>query len=54
MPEGESVDDVTLSKALELLATKAQTAKSSRKTSQSKSSNPKSTTKSKATTAKKK
>lgn len=54
IPEGESVEDVTLSKALELLAAKAQTAKSTRKTTQSKSSSPKSTTKSKATTAKKK
>jgi len=54
IPEGESLEDVTLSTALELLATKAQTAKSTSKTSKSKSSSTKSTTKSSTTAAKKK
>ncbi|NMG08173.1 type I DNA topoisomerase [Brasilonema sp. UFV-L1] len=54
IPEGVSVDDVTLASALEWLASKASTAKSTRKTtSKSRSSNSKSTTKSSSTTAKK-
>ncbi|NJM73149.1 MAG: type I DNA topoisomerase [Scytonema sp. RU_4_4] len=54
IPEGVSVDDVTLASALEWLTSKASTAKSTRKTtSKSKSSNSKSTTKSSSTTAKK-
>jgi len=54
IPEGQSVEDMTMSTALELLATKAQTTKSTRKTSKSKSSSTKSTTKSSRTTTKKK
>ncbi|MGH7997934.1 MAG: type I DNA topoisomerase [Brasilonema sp.] len=55
IPEGVSVDDVTLASALEWLASKASTATSTRKTtSKSRSSNSKSTTKSSSTTAKKK
>ncbi|WP_427162596.1 type I DNA topoisomerase [Aliinostoc sp. HNIBRCY26] len=46
LPEGVSVEDVTLAQALELLAAKASTSKSSRKTTKS------TTTKSKSTTAK--
>ncbi|MBW4499828.1 MAG: type I DNA topoisomerase [Scytonema hyalinum WJT4-NPBG1] len=55
MPEGVSVEDMTLASALESLASKASTTKSTRKTtSKSTSSNSKSTTKSSSTTAKKK
>jgi DNA topoisomerase-1 len=54
IPEGESVEDITLSQALELLATKTKTQKSTRKTTKSKSSSTKSTTKSSATATKKK
>ncbi|MBW4635378.1 MAG: type I DNA topoisomerase [Iphinoe sp. HA4291-MV1] len=54
IPEGVSVDDVTLASALEWLASKASTAKSTRKTtSKPRSSNSKSTTKSSTTTTKK-
>jgi DNA topoisomerase I len=54
IPEGQSVEDVTLSTALQLLATKASTTKSSRKTSKSTSSRSKSTAKSSTTAARKK
>ncbi len=54
IPEGESVENITLSTALELLATKASTTKSTRKTSKSTSSRSKSTTKSSTTTSRKK
>ena len=54
IPEGQSVEDMTLSTALELLATKAQTTKSTSKTSKSKTSSTKSTAKSSTTTTKKK
>ncbi|MBE9201300.1 MULTISPECIES: type I DNA topoisomerase [unclassified Nodularia (in: cyanobacteria)] len=53
IPEGESVEDVTLSTALELLATKASTKKTTRKTSKSTTSRAKSTAKSSKTSAKK-
>ncbi|WP_460205278.1 topoisomerase C-terminal repeat-containing protein, partial [Scytonema sp. NUACC21] len=54
IPEGQSVDDMSLSAALELLATKASTGKSTRKTtSKSTSSSSKSSTKSSTTTTKK-
>ncbi|MBE9035439.1 type I DNA topoisomerase [aff. Roholtiella sp. LEGE 12411] len=53
IPEGQSVEDISLSAALKLLATKASTAKSTRKTSKSTSSRSKSTTKASTTTAKK-
>ncbi|MEC4813909.1 MAG: type I DNA topoisomerase [Scytonema sp. PMC 1069.18] len=54
IPEGESVDDITLSTALELLATKTSTTKSTRKTtSKSTTSGTKSSTKSSTTTTKK-
>lgn len=53
IPEGESVEDVTLSTALELLATKAATKKTTRKTSKSTTSRSKSTAKSSKTSAKK-
>lgn len=43
LPEGQSVEELTLAQALELLATKVQSAKSTRKTSKSAASNPKST-----------
>ncbi|MDZ8239331.1 MAG: type I DNA topoisomerase [Nostoc sp. ChiQUE01a] len=43
IPEGQSVEDMTLATALELLAAKASTAKSTRKTSKSTSSKSKST-----------
>ncbi|AFY50175.1 DNA topoisomerase I, bacterial [Nostoc sp. PCC 7524] len=52
IPEGVSVEDVTLSQALELLAAKASTSKSTRKTTKSTASKSKSTAKS--TTTKKK
>ncbi|MEH2412079.1 type I DNA topoisomerase [Nostoc sp.] len=54
IPEGESVEDITLAAALNLLAAKASTAKSTRKTSKSTSSKSKSTAKSSTTAAKKK
>ncbi|MBD2520524.1 type I DNA topoisomerase [Nostoc sp. FACHB-973] len=54
IPEGQSVEDVTLAAALELLAAKASTGKSTRKTSKSTSSRSKSTTKSSTTATKKK
>ncbi len=54
VPEGESVEDLTLSTALELLATKEQTTKSTSKTSKSKTSRTKSTTKSSTSATKKK
>ncbi|RCJ40724.1 DNA topoisomerase I [Nostoc minutum NIES-26] len=54
IPEGQSVEDITLSTALELLAAKASTTKSTRKTSKSTSSRTKSTAKSSTTTARKK
>lgn len=52
IPEGVSVEDVTLSQALELLAAKASTSKSTRKTTKSTATKSKSTAKS--TTTKKK
>ncbi|WGV25514.1 type I DNA topoisomerase [Halotia branconii] len=54
IPEGESVENITLSTALELLATKASTTKSSRKTSKSTNSKSKSTTKSSTSASRKK
>jgi DNA topoisomerase-1 len=54
LPEGQSVEALTLSTALELLATKASAAKSSRKSSKSASSTGKSGAKSSTTAAKKK
>ena len=54
IPEGQSVEDVTLAAALNLLAAKASTGKSTRKTSKSTSSKSKSTAKSSTTAAKKK
>lgn len=54
IPEGQSVEDVTLAAALELLAAKASTGKSTRKTTKSTSSRSKSTTKSSTTATKKK
>ncbi len=55
VPEGTSVEDLTMSTALDLLASKAESTKSSRKTSKSTtSSRTKSTTKSSKTTSKKK
>lgn len=54
LPEGQSVEDITLSTALELLGTKASSAKSTRKSSKSASSNGKSAAKSSTTAAKKK
>ncbi|MEH2049675.1 type I DNA topoisomerase [Nostoc sp.] len=57
IPEGQTVEDITLTAALNLLAAKASTGKSTRKTSKSTSSKSKSTTKSTAkssTTAAKK
>ncbi len=53
IPEGQSVEDVTLSTALELLASKASTKKTTRKTSKSTTSRAKSTAKSSQTSAKK-
>ena len=54
VPEGTSVEDLTMSTALELLASKAESTKSTRKTSKSTtSSRTKSTTKSSKTAAKK-
>ncbi|MEH1849113.1 MAG: type I DNA topoisomerase [Nostoc sp.] len=54
IPEGQSVEDITLAAALNLLAAKASTGKSTRKTSKSTSSKSKSTAKSSTTAAKKK
>jgi DNA topoisomerase I len=55
IPEGQKMEDLTLSTALELLASKATTAKSTRKTTgKSTSSTAKSTTKSSTTAANKK
>ncbi|MEH1799524.1 MAG: type I DNA topoisomerase [Nostoc sp.] len=54
IPEGQSVEDVTLAAALNLLAAKTSTGKSTRKTSKSTSSKSKSTAKSSTTAAKKK
>lgn len=54
IPEGQKVEDVTLSTALTLLAAKASTAKSTRKTTKSTTSKSKSTTKSSTTRTKKK
>ncbi|MEA5503194.1 type I DNA topoisomerase [Halotia wernerae UHCC 0503] len=54
IPEGQSVEEVTLSTALQLLATKTSTTKSTRKTSKSTSSRSKSTTKSSTSTSRKK
>lgn len=53
IPEGHSVEDITLSTALELLAVKASTKKSTRKTTTSTTSRTKSTAKSSNTKAKK-
>jgi DNA topoisomerase-1 len=53
IPEGQTVEDITLAEALNLLAAKASTAKSTRKTTKSTSSKSKSTAKS-TTAAKKK
>ena len=53
IPEGHSVDDITLSTALELLAVKASTKKSTRKTTKSTTSRTKSTAKSSQTRTKK-
>jgi DNA topoisomerase-1 len=53
IPEGESVEDMTLAKALKLLASKASSAKSTRKTTKSTTSKSKSTSKSSTTSAKK-
>ncbi|MEH1917981.1 type I DNA topoisomerase [Nostoc sp.] len=54
IPEGQTVEDVTLTTALNLLAAKASTGKSTRKTSKSTTSKSKSTAKSSTTAAKKK
>ncbi|QHG18367.1 type I DNA topoisomerase [Nostoc sp. ATCC 53789] len=56
IPEGQTVEDITLTEALNLLAAKASTAKSTRKTTKSTTSKSKSTAKStaKSTTAAKK
>jgi len=54
LPEGQSVEDMTLSTALELLAAKASSGKSTRKSSSANSTNGKSTAKSSKTPAKKK
>jgi DNA topoisomerase I len=54
IPEGQTVEDVTLAAALNLLAAKASTSKSTRKTTKSTSSKSKSTAKSSTTTGKKK
>jgi DNA topoisomerase-1 len=53
IPEGQTVEDVTLDTALQLIAAKTSTKKSTRKTSKSTTSRSKSTTKSTKTTAKK-
>ncbi|BDI18600.1 DNA topoisomerase 1 [Nostoc cf. commune SO-36] len=54
IPEGQTVENITLAEALNLLAAKASTGKSTRKTSKSTSSKSKSTAKSSTTAAKKK
>ncbi len=54
IPEGQTVEDVTLAAALSLLAAKTSTGKSTRKTSKSTTSKSKSTAKSSTTAAKKK
>ncbi|MDZ7952351.1 type I DNA topoisomerase [Nostoc sp. DedQUE09] len=54
IPEGQTVEDITLAAALSLLAAKASTGKSTRKTSKSTTSKSKSTAKSSTTAAKKK
>ncbi|MDZ7995344.1 MAG: type I DNA topoisomerase [Nostoc sp. EfeVER01] len=54
IPEGQTVEDITLAEALNLLAAKASTGKSTRKTSKSTTSKSKSTAKSSTTAAKKK
>ncbi|MEH2330956.1 type I DNA topoisomerase [Nostoc sp.] len=54
IPEGQTVEDVTLAAALNLLAAKTSTGKSTRKTSKSTTSKSKSTAKSSTTAAKKK
>jgi DNA topoisomerase-1 len=54
LPEGQSVEDITLSTAVELLGTKASSTKSTRKSSSAASSNAKSAPKSSTTAAKKK
>ncbi|MHC5860077.1 type I DNA topoisomerase [Nostoc sp.] len=54
IPEGQTVEDITLAEALNLLSAKASTAKSTRKTTKSTSSKSKSTAKSSTTAAKKK
>ncbi len=54
IPEGQTVEDVTLSTALELLEAKASTTKSSSKKSKSTTSKTKSSSKSSTTSAKKK
>ncbi|MEH2160332.1 MAG: type I DNA topoisomerase [Nostoc sp.] len=53
IPEGQTVEDITLTEALNLLLAKASTAKSTRKTTKSTSSKSKSTTKSTTATKKK-
>jgi DNA topoisomerase-1 len=53
IPEGQTVEDITLTEALNLLAAKASTAKSTRKTTKSTSSKSKSTVKSTTATKKK-
>ncbi len=52
IPEGQSVEDITLSTALELLATKASTKKTTRKTSQSTTSRRRTSSQSSKSTAK--
>lgn len=54
IPEGQTVEDITLAEALNLLAAKTSTGKSTRKTSKSTSSKSKSTAKSSTAAAKKK
>ncbi|MBD2778182.1 type I DNA topoisomerase [Iningainema tapete] len=54
IPEGETVDSVSLDSALELLATKIKTSKSTRKTTKSTTSSAKSSAKSSRTATKKK
>ncbi|MCC5666946.1 type I DNA topoisomerase [Nostoc sp. CHAB 5784] len=54
IPEGQTVENITLPEALNLLSAKASTAKSTRKTSKSTSSKSKSTAKSSTTATKKK
>ncbi|MBN3926003.1 type I DNA topoisomerase [Nostoc sp. NMS4] len=54
IPEGQTVENITLAEALNLLAAKASTGKTTRKTTKSTTSKSKSTAKSSTTTAKKK